>query len=268
MATIEQLARRDSLMEGWLRVLRNRGGRGGDGVRPDQFAADLDAELKRLTDELLGGQYSPGPLRQVPVQQKSGKIRSLRIPCIRDRVVQTACHRILSEELDKKMSADSFGFRPERSVDQAVARVNKLAAKGNVWIADADIASFFDSVSHARLMDDLTIWVRDRKLIQLVNTWLGGFGNSRGLALGSPISPILANLFLHPLDRTLAANGSPLVRYADDFVVLTRSRDDAQNAMKVSGRLLKRRGLRLNPEKSQIIHFSRGFEFLGRKIGG
>ena len=133
---------------------------------------------------------------------------------------------------------------------------------------DADIAAFFDNVCHGRLMDDLGIWLDDARLRFLIRQWLRGFGGEKGLAQGAPISPLLSNLFLHPLDQVLLQCGSGLVRYADDFVVLTANRAGAIEASRIAEGVLGRRGLSLNPTKTRVLPIAEGFVFLGEHIAG
>jgi len=163
------------------------------------------------------------------------------------------------------MSSESFGYRPARSVDQALARFRTLAV-GQRWVFDADIEAFFDRVPHERLLDDLGIWLSDGHILALVDLWLRGFGPSRGLAQGSPISPILANIFLHPLDLALVRAKIPFVRYADDFVALAPDRSAAERAQSVASAALLRRGLLLHPAKTRIVRLADGLSFLGKFI--
>lgn len=255
-----------ALCAGWARVRANGGGAGADGETAESFGRALEAQVARLGACLRDGSYRPGPLRRIDLRRPDGRIRRLRIPCVRDRVVQSAAQAALSRRLDGRMAADSYGYRPARSVDQAVARVRALAAAGARWVFDADIAAFFDSVSHARLRDDLAIWIDDVRVVALIGRWLDGFGGGRGLAQGAPISPILSNLFLHPLDRALSAVGVAPVRYADDFVALAADRSGAQRAAGAAAAVLARRGLALNPAKTRIGPLADGLQFLGHDL--
>lgn len=257
-----------ALRAAWARVRSNGGGAGGDGLDLATFGGSLDVRLADLSLRLRDGSYRPGPLRDVPMRRTDGRIRHLRIPCISDRVIQTACQALLSERLDPKLSAASFGYRPSRSVDQALGAVRNLIDKRASWVFDADIAAFFDNVCHGRLMDDLGIWIDDANLRVLIGQWLRGFGDGKGLAQGAPISPLLSNIFLHPLDQALLQDGPGLVRYADDFVVLTGTRAEVLKASRQAEEVLGRRGLCLNPAKTQILPIEDGFVFLGARIVG
>lgn len=261
------LASRDSLRRGWRKVRSNGGGAGGDGVSQSAFAARLDRELDELSDELLRRVYRPGPLRRFAVRKPGGGARPLAIPCIRDRVVQSATLLALQPVLEGRQSRASFGYRPARGVADALAAVRAAHARGLGWTLEADICQFFDRIPHCRLMAELAIWFDTEDLLWLVGRWLQGFSrNGRGVAQGAPISPLLANLFLHPLDRMLTAAGHMPVRYADDFVVLARSADAAGSARRVAEGVLAERGLVLNAEKTRIVPPGTAFRFLGATL--
>lgn len=254
-----------TLREAWKQVRRNGAARGGDGETRARFERCLNRRLAALADDLRNRRYHPGPLRIVPMKRPDGRIRELRIPGLADRVVQTACHRLLSGRLDARMSADSYGYRPARSVAQALARLRALG-QGGAWVLDADIEAFFDRVPHARLLDDLGIWVEDAAVLRLIGLWLDGFGSGVGLAQGAPISPLLANLALHPLDMAFARAGIPYVRYADDFVALASSRKGVRAAQDLSATTLSRWGLSLHAGKTRIIAPGEPFTFLGETV--
>jgi len=261
----DELCRIERLQAAWKKVRANGAATGGDGVSRATFERALDHRLLRLQAALESGRYRPGPLRRVALRRADGRIRLLRIPGIGDRVVQAACQRLLSERLDARMSRESFAYRPARSVPMALARLRQLA-RGNRWALDADIDGFFDNVPHGRLVDELSIWIEDPRLVRLIGLWLGSFGREHGLAQGAPIAPVLANLYLHPLDVDLERRGLAHVRYADDFVVLTASRRHALATWTVVADLLRRRGLALQMEKTRIVHLSQGLDFLGERF--
>jgi group II intron reverse transcriptase/maturase len=264
-AMYNKLCEIDRLQAAWVRVRQNGAATGGDGETAFSFAARLNDRLAQLSDDLLGGRYRPGPLREVPMRRPDGRIRLLRIPGLADRVVQTACQKLLSEHLDPRMSSESFGYRPARSVEQALARLRSLSCN-QAWVCDADIEAYFDRVPHERLLDDLGIWLMDERICTLVDLWLRRFGSGRGLAQGAPISPILANLYLHPLDMALVRARIPFVRYADDFVALAKDRAGAARAMAIVAGVLHRRGLALHPGKTRILRLADGLDFLGQQL--
>jgi CRISPR-associated protein Cas1 len=175
----------------------------------------------------------------------------------------------LVPQLDARMANESYAYRPGRSVEKALAHARKMIGEGLVWIVDADIKSFFDSVPHRTLLQELAIWIDDPRLLALIGQWLSAWGRGRrGLPQGASLSPLLANLYLHPLDRLIAAAGISAVRYADDFILLTRSRQAAERAHLIAAAALRSRGLRLNPDKTRIVHISEGVRFLGQVLGG
>lgn len=255
----------ETLHKAWLRVRRNGAATGGDGETAREFARNLDSRLARLSGELHRGKYRAGRLRHVNMRRADGRIRRLRIPGLADRVVQTACQRLLSARFDRRMSNASYGYRPARSVPQALDRLCRLS-RGNGWLLDADITAFFDNVPHSRLLDEAAIWISDTRVSALIGGWLAAFGGSRGLAQGAPISPVLANLYLHPLDEALSWRGFGHVRYADDFVVLAANRNHAIEASKLAGSVLQRRGLRLNRDKTRVLPCRTGLRFLGQDL--
>lgn len=261
----DALTQPDRLRAAWKRVHANGGATGGDGETAADFAADLPGRFARLADDLARGRYRPGPLRHVPLARPDGRVRLLRIPPIADRVVQTAALSLLVPPLDARMSRASFGYRPARSVELALDRLKALAIGGS-WVLDADIRAFFDSVPHRRLIDELGFWIDDARMLRLVALWVEGFGDGRGLAQGAPIAPLLANLYLHPLDTAFAREGIAHVRYADDFVALATSRAGAEAARRLAEATLQRRGLALQPEKTALRPLSGGLRFLGQDL--
>jgi CRISPR-associated protein Cas1 len=149
----------------------------------------------------------------------------------------------------------------------ALTQVHRDICQGYNWVVDADIENYFDRVPHCKLMEELACWIGDEKVLHLIRIWLKSFSRSKiGLAQGSPISPLLANLYLTPIDRALAAKGVRMVRYADDFVLLCPKYGDAKKAMLLAENLLKERGLRLKKSKTRILKATKGFDFLGERI--
>jgi CRISPR-associated protein Cas1 len=264
-ARLEDIAALNTLAEAWGRVRANKGGPGGDGLTIDELEAGIDQQLPALAEALLTGRYRPSPLRRAPIAKKDGGRRWLAIPCLIDRISQVAALIALSPDIDVRMSEMSWGYRPGRGVDDALAAVNAALEDGFRWIVDADIKRYFDSVPHQRLMEDVSIWIDDERVINLIALWLASFG-TRGIAQGAPISPLLANIFLHPLDRLIAAEGHKVVRYADDFLILSRDHRAAKQALTLARQLLAMRGLRLNHAKTRILAPGGIFTFLGKEI--
>lgn len=252
------------LGEAWARVLANGGAAGGDRVRVEDFGAGLFGRLADLARDLEEGKYAPGPLRRVMVPKKSGGERPLDIPCVRDRVAQTALTMTLSPLLDGEFEESSYGYRAGRSVQQAVRRVSYLRTLGLTHVVDADIKAYFENVPHDALMERLGQSMTHGPSSLLIRQWLEHWAQGgRGLAQGSPLSPLLANLYLDRLDEQFAHEGARIVRFADDFLILCRSGKGAGEALSHVERLLARQGLELNREKSRVTHFEAGFRFLG-----
>ncbi|WP_019960649.1 CRISPR-associated endonuclease Cas1 [Woodsholea maritima] len=256
-----------SLMTAWKKVYANQGGPGGDGQTLAQFQRTVLLHLHRLGDDVRAGLYMPGPHRVVSIPKRAGGWRSLSIPCVRDRVLQTAVAQRLQPILEPEFEPESYGYRPGRSVAQAIARVATLRRQGFRWTVDADIERFFDCVPHGPLLERLRPFLGDPGLVGLVEMWLAGAGpHGRGLPQGSPISPLLANLYLDDVDEGLKSTHTRLVRFADDFVILTRNEDEALQALERARGLLDKLGLSLNLEKTRIVPFEGGLDFLGRKF--
>lgn len=192
-------------------------------------------------------------------------IRQLRIPTVGDRIIQTAAALALTPHVDPHMSETSFAYRPGRSVAMAVDAVREGLADGQLWVVDGDIARFFDTVPHNQLLATLGQWISDARFIELVTVWLRGFSpDGCGLAQGSPLSPLLSNLYLDTIDRRISANQNVLwVRYADDFVLLCPDRRCAERAQRAVTHALAEHGLRLNQAKTRIASLGSGFSFLG-----
>lgn len=261
------------LKEALLRVAANKGAAGADEQTLTEFSADAEAQLGLLILQLDQGSYRPGPLAPIPIAKPSGGIRELLVPAVRDRVLQTAVAKHLSEILEPGFSDASHAYRHGRSVASALFRLQTLRDAGLQWVADCDIYRFFDSVDQKRLLEMLYRLPLSPELIVLVQQWLhaevaegkdhGPWCVCRGLPQGSPISPVLANLFLTGFDGACEAAGLSIVRYADDFVIACPDEAHAHLALAFAGNELAQLGLALQAEKSGVTSFARGFVFLG-----
>lgn len=268
-ATLEAIVTPSTFMEAWHRVRRNKGGPGGDGVTIEVFADNLDARLEELRLRVLSQRYRPQKIRRAAMPKPDGGRRKLTIPAVVDRILQTAAMLVISPTVEGKLSGSSWAYREGRGVKDAIAELMHAREAGFLWTLDADITQYFDQVSHRRLIEDVMIWIDDVRIIRLLRMWLRGFAFwGRGIAQGSPISPLLANLFLHPMDRLLELEGFRSVRYADDFVALCRNESQATKAMKIAASHLAMRGLTLNKAKTKIVGPKGSFVFLGHTIEG
>ena len=267
----------DILQSAWEAVRANRGAPGIDGETIQAieergvagFLADLRSELQQ-------GRYRPAPARRVDIPKASGGVRHLDIPRIRDRIVEQATHMVLLPVFEADFLPCSFGFRPKRSAHQALERIRVLANHGHEWVVDADIQDCFGTIDHAKLLRVIEQRVNDRRVLKLLRKWLeagvmvdGEMMPSTGTAQGNPISPLLANAFLHWLDRLWGRRGSrlgELVRYCDDLVILCRTEIQARDAHRQLEAILARLGLRLNPRKTRLVQLTEGregFDVLG-----
>lgn len=253
------------------RVKENRGGPGADGVRISQFERHLDENLSRLQNELGQKTYAPLPLLRILVDKGKGtdEARALSIPAVRDRVAQTAVLQYIEPILEKEFEDCSFAYRRGRSVKMAVQRIEEYYNQGYRWVVEADIDSFFDTVDHDLLMNKVRKCINDNDIVNLIRQWITAAvwdGTSvtvlnKGIPQGSPISPVLANLFLDELDEAFLHQGYRIVRYADDFIVLCKSPDKAKEALEFSKEILGK--LLLELDEGDVVNFDQGFKFLG-----
>jgi len=251
-------------------VKENRGCAGIDGVSLEEFAQRLNENLKQLKGELENKSYKPLRLLKVLIEEDGNK-RALAIPTVRDRVAQTAVYQVIEPLFEKEFEECSFGYRKNRSVKIAVYRIQELRDKGYRWVMDADVDSFFNNIDHSLLFQKIEKIISDPDILGLIQMWVKAevFDNGaiykmeKGIPLGSVISPLLANLFLDELDEKLMEEGFKLVRYADDFLVLCRDPDRANEALEVTDEILSALELRLNLKKTKVTSFDFGFKFLG-----
>lgn len=254
----------------WEKVRANGGAAGGDGIGLARFQAGAARRLAGLSAALASGGYQPGPYRQVDIPKKKGGTRRLSIPSVVDRVAHTAVALAIGPVLDARFAEASFAYRPGRSVEQAVQAVARYRDAGYRHVAEADIVDFFGNVDHDRLLAKLAEALPEeealRDLIALILVHQAqemGRASARGLAQGSPLSPLLANLYLDALDERLERRGVKLVRFADDFILLAKRRARAEDAVEDARAALAEEGLELRADGTRVLDFDRGFECLG-----
>ena len=265
-----------NLQRAFEKVQRNGGSAGADEQTLAHFARHAEMELQRLHEQLRAGTYRPPPAKRVWIPKPgSTEQRPLGIPAVRDRIVQGALRHVLEPIFETSMAAHSYGFRPGRGAKDALRRVDALLKAGHVHVVDADLKSYFDTIPHARLMALLKERVADGRVLALVESFLGAGvleasqgwqATERGTPQGGVISPLLANLYLNPLDHQMAGSGYEMVRYADDFVILCRSRVEAEQALAAVRQWVHEAGLQLHPDKTRLTDASvkgGGFDFLG-----
>ena len=263
-----------SLEASFARVKSNAGAKGVDGMTIGRFERDLGVNLTRLHRDLMAGEYQPQPVRRVWIPKPgSREKRPLGIPTVRDRVVQGAIKAALEPIFEKEFCDGSFGFRPGRSCHKALSRVYRGLREGKEWVVDADVRKFFDTIPHEMIMRGLESKVSDGNLLATVSRYLiqkvldeqTWETVTEGTPQGSVISPLLANIALHGLDMLAREKGYELVRYADDFVVLCATSEEAESGLKEVKVWLESQGLSLNQEKTRIVDHASGesFDFLG-----
>lgn len=258
-----------SLAAAFQSVKANHGCAGVDGVTIQQFEHNLNGNLFSLSEELKEGKYYPLPLMKILVSKKNGEPRGLCIPAVRDRVVQRAVLDLVEPVLEKQFEDCSYAYRKGRSVRQVIYLIMALYREGYRFVVDADIDAFFDNVDHDLLKSKFNKVISDPLIQQLIAQWVGGEvwdGTdlkiiTKGIPQGSVISPLLANLFLDELDEVMLAQGFKFIRYADDYVVLCKSRENAVQALDLSKEVLK--DLKLELDEEAIITFEQGFKYLG-----
>lgn len=262
------------LYAAWTRVKGNAGGSGVDGQTVHQFEQQLTERLKSLSELLRSERYVPQSVRRTWIPKPGSRDkRPLGIPAVRDRVVQTALRLVLEPIFERRFAEHSYGFRPGRGCKDALREVDRLLTSGCTWVVDADLKSYFDTIPHDQLMARVEEQIADGRVLSLLRGYLhqkvmdglAEWTPDSGTPQGAVISPLLANLYLNPLDHHLAVKGFRMVRYADDFVILCGSRAEAEAALATVREWVAGAGLILHPDKTRIVNTAdgAGFDFLG-----
>jgi group II intron reverse transcriptase/maturase len=260
------------MLESWKAVRRNRGAAGIDKVSILMYNQHVDTSLETLMRELKTRKYHPRPLKRVYIPKGKGKMRPLGIPTVQCRIAQEVARRLLSPIFEKLFHNNSYGFRPGKNCHQAITKVHQYLSEGYTYVVDADIKGFFDNIPHKLIMTEVASEIADGNILQLVERFLASGvmeeGQLRPTTKGTPqggvISPLLANVVLNQLDHELERQGYKFVRYADDFVILCRSMEEAQEALDYAKIILEgRMQLELSVEKTKICRLKDGFDFLG-----
>ena len=256
------------------RVISNDGSGGIDGMQTDELRDYLNTHYQLLRSTIMSGTYKPSPVKKVEIQKEQGGVRMLGIPTVTDRLVQQSIAQWLSPKYEEQFSEQSYGFRPKRNAHQAVMQAKEYIRSGKTYVIEMDLEKFFDKVNHDRLMSVLSKKIRDKRVLQLIRSYLtsgimeGGIVSQRqeGTPQGSPLSPLLSNIVLDELDKELELRGHSYVRYADDCSIYVRSKKSAERVLTSITKYIEQRlKLKVNREKTKISRPSKssllGFSF-------
>jgi RNA-directed DNA polymerase len=265
----------ENLQSAMEQVVRNQGGAGVDGEKCGEYLKRSPERLPQLQEMLKRGQYRPQPVKRVWIPKLgSQELRPLGVPAVEDRVVQTALRNVIEPVFENLFAEHSYGFRPGRGAKDALRRVAQLLKAGNHWVVDADLKGYFDSIPQGKLLEAVAEGIADGAVLELIGAFLkqgvmesgkGWKATEAGTPQGAVVSPLLANLYLNPLDHLMARRGREMVRYADDFVILCRSQEEAQEVLEQLKEWVESAGLVLHPVKTRIVDAEApgGFDFLG-----
>ena len=275
---LERILARDNLNRAYKRVKSNKGAPGIDGMSVEDALPWLREHREELLESIRSGKYKPQPVRRKEIPKADGGVRKLGIPTVVDRIIQQAIAQQLVPIYEPQFSDNSFGYRPGRSGQQAIQRVKEYAEKGYTQAVLVDLSKYFDTLNHELLMNLMRKSIHDKRVIELIKRYLKAGVMENGLLVkteegspqGGPLSPLLANIYLNEYDQEMARRGVPVIRYADDIVVLAKSPRAAERLMETTQRYLEGKlKLKMNKEKSKVVSvFSiRNFKFLGFALG-
>lgn len=276
---LEKILSCENMLKAWKRVKANKGTPGIDDMPVEDFMAHAREHWDEIRSSLFAGNYQPSPVKRVEIPKPAGGSRPLGIPTVLDRLIQQAICQVLLPVFDPHFSESSFGFRPGRSAHNAVYQVREYIRKGYRVAVDADLSKFFDTVDHDTLMCRIARKIRDKRVLRLIGKYLragvmldGRLQDTRrGVPQGGPLSPLLSNILLDDLDKELEKRGHCFARYADDFIILVKSRRAGERVMVSIKRFLERKlKLSVNQEKSKVASTNEstflGFTFKGTNI--
>jgi len=270
---IDKVFSEKNLLASHRKVAANKGAPGVDHVTIEEFSRHLDSNVENLSKALRSGDYKPQAIRRTFIPKPGSKEqRPLGIPTVRDRVVQGAVRHVLEPIFEREFSEQSYGFRPGRGCKDALRRVDHLLKSGHEYVVDVDLKSYFDTIPHRRLMGRLRERVADGRVLDLVESFLkagilDGLEETEpemGAPQGAVLSPLLSNIYLNPLDHLMVSKRFEMVRYADDFVILCKSQEEAEQALALVRQWCEAEGLTVHPTKTKVVNArTEGFDFLG-----
>lgn len=273
---IDKVYQPTNLRMAWEKVRSNKGAGGIDKETISSLEVKIEEELQKLHEELKMAEYKPLPVKRVYIEKqgKVGEKRPLGIPTIRDRVCQQALKNRLEPIFEEFFNDCSFGYRPNRSPHMAMRKIWREINEGNEWIVDGDLRDYFGTVNHETLINLVARKISDGKILKLIRDMLNAgymekgqkYPTRSGTPQGSVISPLLSNVYLTPFDNIMTDKGYKLTRFADDWLIVCKTKREAEEALNLAKRVLEKLGLKLHPEKTRIAHVKWGFEFLGYKI--
>jgi RNA-directed DNA polymerase len=259
-----------------IKVIGNGGAPGVDRITVEHYERDLDRNVRHLSGQLRDGSYRPRAVQRVHIPKPgSRETRPLGIPTVQDRVAQGAVRQVIEPIFEKEFAEHSYGFRPGRGCKDALREVDKLLKTGHVYVVDADLKAYFDTIPHAQLMRRVGERIADSRVLALIESFLKAnimdglrdWTPEAGAPQGAVLSPLLSNIYLNPLDHLLANRGWKMVRYADDFVVMCRNEEEAREVLQVVQQWTAENGLTLHPTKTRIVDARKEpFDFLGYRF--
>ena len=275
---LERILTRENLNRAYKRVRANHGAPGIDRMTVEDALPWLREHREELLDSIRRGKYKPQPVRRKEIPKPDGGVRKLGIPTVTDRIIQQAIAQQLTTIYEPLFSEGSYGYRPKRSAQQAIQKVKEYAEKGYTQAVLIDLSKYFDTLNHELLMNLLRKHIHDKRVTELIKKYLKSGVMENGIHVkteegspqGGPLSPLLANVYLNEFDQEMAKRGVPVVRYADDIVVLARSQRAAERLLESSRRYLEGKlKLKMNREKSRVVsvYSIRNFKFLGFALG-